>query len=101
MKIAINTCFGGFHLSEQAVFLLKEMGLKESHEWESLKYGCGLERNDPRLISVIEKLGEEASSPGECVKIVEIPDDVKDWYITDYDGQETIREGRSWDYEEL
>jgi len=33
------------------------------------------------------------------VKIVEIPDDVKDWYIGDYDGVEWVAEGRKWDYE--
>jgi len=103
MKIAINTCYGGFHLSKQALFLLAEMGLNETTQWGNsrIEYGgSALDRSDPRLISVIEKLGDEASSPGEDIKIVEIPDDAKDWYIIDYDGKETIHEGRTWSYEE-
>ena len=91
MKIAINTCFGGFALSSEAVLFLKNKGLSEVD-----MLGIGLERTDPRLIEVIEKLGKKASAAGENIKIVEIPDDVKDWYIDDYDGVETVREGRIW-----
>lgn len=91
MKIAINARYGGFQLSDHALFLLNEMGLKYENYSSFL-----IKRNDPRLISIIEKLGEEAWGPGAEIKIVEIPDDVKDWYITDYDGIETIGEGRTW-----
>jgi hypothetical protein len=90
-KIAINTCYGGFTLSEKALFLLKEKGLANT------SCSCKkLERDDPRLIEVIEKLGEESSIPCGDIKIVKIPDDVKDWYIDEYDGMETIKEGRCW-----
>ena len=54
-------------------------------------------RADPALVSVVETLGSEKAS-GEYaeLKVVEIPDGVEDWYITDYDGNETIHEGRQW-----
>lgn len=54
------------------------------------------ERTDPKLIQVIEELGDEAN--GACAKIVivEIPDGTE-WEIDEYDGHETIREKhRSW-----
>lgn len=84
MKIVINRCFGGFGLSAEAVALLVEDGGEET-------------RADPALVSVVETLGSEKAS-GEYaeLKVVEIPDGVEDWYITDYDGNETIHEGRQW-----
>jgi hypothetical protein len=91
-KIAINTSFGGFQLSEEAIsFLQKSLHLKKFYDDE-------IERDNPLLIEIIEKLGDKASMCGS-VKIVEIPDDVKDWYIGDYDGVEWVAEGRKWDYE--
>jgi hypothetical protein len=53
-------------------------------------------RTDPDLIAVIEELGKEASGILAHIEIVEIPEEVTDWYIDEYDGLETIREGRSW-----
>ena len=78
MKIVINRCFGGFGLSAEAKALL----LQQSR-W--------MNRGDPALVSVVETLGSEKAS-GEYaeLKVVEIPDDVGEWYITDYDGNETI-----------
>lgn len=90
MKIVVNRCFGGFGLSEAAY---KELGLK----WDG--YGCAFEktRTNPRLIAVVEKLGEEASSGAYAkLRVVEIPDDVK-WKIEAFDGWETVEEvHRSW-----
>lgn len=78
MKIAINTCYGGFSLSEKAC---KELGLKSGYD--------SIERNNSKLIEVIKKLGKDAN--GECadLSIVEIPDGV-DWTIEEYDGKEWI-----------
>jgi len=53
-------------------------------------------RSDPTLVAVVEELGERANGAYAELVVVEIPDDV-DWYIHDYDGQETVRENhRSW-----
>ena len=90
MKIVINDCFGGMYLSDKAIDRLKKAGLSVSYD------GSGVKRNDSRLVEVIEDLGDEAIY-NESIKIVEIPDDVTDWYITDEDGFETVREGRSWE----
>jgi hypothetical protein len=101
-RIVVNRCFGGFGISRKAAERLVELGVPESQQgkkdpdfWEYW-VTQDLKRTDPRLIQVVEELGEEAN--GMCAKldIVEIPDGV-DWEIHDYDGMETVRErSRSW-----
>ena len=119
MKIAINTCYGGFSLSPKAEYeVLKRMGYANikylnSDEVEvpldSTEWSCNFysneeyvsmsrtdDRTNPHLIAVIEEMGEEADGDYAQLEIIEIPDDV-DWYIDYYDGMETIREKhRSW-----
>lgn len=101
MKVVINKCYGGFSLSKAAYDKLEvefdgfgyldneDMGIESQ---EDLAY-----RADPRVIAVIEELGEETSSGSMSqLSIVEIPKDVK-WEIEEYDGMERIREiSRSW-----
>jgi len=92
MKVAINSCYGGFGLSEAAYHAL---GL----EWDGYgyEYSNYERRTDLRLIEVIEALGEKASGEYSKVKIVEIPDDV-DWNIEEYDGMEWVAEAhRTWE----
>ena len=84
MKIAINTCFGGFCLSEKAYEFL---GLK----WDSYGFKYEKNRTDPKLIECIETLGKEANGCCADLKVVEIPDDI-DWEIRNYDGIESIHE---------
>lgn len=85
MKIVINVCFGGFSLSEEAC---KELGLTYG--------GRDVERNDPALIEVVERLGRRANGSFADLKIVEIPDGVE-WEIDEYDGSERVAEKhRTW-----
>ena len=59
-------------------------------------YSSDIKRDDPKLIQVVEELGEKANGPCAELSIVEIPDGVK-WEIDEYDGNETIHEvHRSW-----
>ena len=114
MKIVINKCYGGFGLSEEAIFLYgKKKGIniikdkKESNklishyyinEIKDGNYFCerNIQRNDPALIEVVEELGKKAYSYCAELKIVEIPDDVE-WIIEEYDGKEWIAEDhRRW-----
>ena len=119
MKIAINTCYGGFSLSPKAEYeVLKRMGYenikylnnkKEEVPLDSGSWFCNFysngeyvsmrrtdDRTNPHLIGVIEEMGEEADGNFASLEVIEIPDDVS-WYIDDYDGMETIRENhRSW-----
>ncbi len=53
-------------------------------------------RINPKLIQVVEELGEKANGSCAELKIVEVPDDVN-WTITEYDGLETVEEvHKSW-----
>ena len=92
-RIAINKCFGGFGLSDEALDLYKaKTGMKKDDE----VYVWDIKRDDPDLIEVIEELGP--MSYGDCaeLKIVEIPDNVE-WEIEEYDGTEWVSEvHRTW-----
>jgi len=91
MKVAINTCWGGFGLSKEAY---EYMGL----EWDGHgnAFSSNGKRTDPKLIECIEALGEKSNGMLAEISIVEVPDDV-DWYIDEYDGRESVHEcHRSW-----
>lgn len=54
------------------------------------------DRSDPKLIQVIEELGERANGRFAALEIVEIPDGVE-WEIDEYDGMEHVAEAhRKW-----
>ena len=90
MKIVINTCYGGFGLSKQALALFNERtGTVETYDFL-------IKRNDPILVEIVEQLGESAGGFFSALKVVEIPDDVV-WGIEEYDGNEWIAEKhRTW-----
>jgi putative intracellular protease/amidase len=90
-KIVINVCHGGFGLSETAELLYTELAGRSvsQYYWE-------IERDDPYLVEVVERLGKSASGTYARLKVVEIPDDVV-WTIHDYDGLEWVAEAhRTW-----
>lgn len=90
MKIVINDCYGGFGLSEEAEELyVQKKNISGSFRGDIL-------RNDSVLVEVVETLGDKASGIYSKLKVVEIPDDVTDWRIEEYDGWEHIAEGRKW-----
>lgn len=113
MKVVINRCWGGFGLSRSALHELRKLGnqcaLEETdigERWDKDKplvrekyldsFCSGINRSDPQLVEVVEKLGEEASAPLARLVIVEIPDGI-DYEIDDYDGMESVEEAhRSW-----
>jgi len=118
MKIAINTSFGGFGISEQAFEALLtrkniEFDVVETEKsWRGNDYYLAgrphsdstyisfydfyQQRNDPDLIAVIEQMGEAANGKYADIKIVDIPDDI-DWHIVEYDGLEHVAEAhRTW-----
>lgn len=84
-KIVINACFGGFSLSKEAQV---ELGLSRSHD--------EIARDDPRLVELVERLGDAANGEFSQLKVVEIPDGVP-WQIEEYDGHEWVAEAhRRW-----
>ena len=108
MKVVINTCYGGFGLSDKAIEEYgKRSGLNmrsyeidgrivwfnNNQEPENIIDDYMIPRNDPNLVSVVEDLGEESWGVYSELKVVEIPDDVS-WEILDYDGVEMVSEVR-------
>ncbi len=78
MKFVINKCFGGFGLSKKAQEML---GINSPYD---------IDRDDPKLIEVVEKLGEEASGDYSKLVVVEIPAEATDYEFDEYDGAESF-----------
>lgn len=114
MKVVINTCFGGFGLSEKAILRYAELkGItlykKASNDYFSASFYISPDFNDesyfsvydiPRdaieLVQTVEELQQEANGSCSELKVIEIPDGI-DWYIEDYDGIEHVAEThRTW-----
>jgi hypothetical protein len=93
MKVVINTCYGGFSLSKEAMSRLKELGNSNY----DLPYEDSVEyRSNNLLVRVVEELGEKANGRHASLKIIEIPEDAHEPYIMDYDGMEHVAEGKRW-----
>lgn len=119
MKIVINAANGGFGLSQEAYELLISehkipvfverswleddsaapdipaiiKGSDPDYYWS---YWFVDHRDDPRLVAVVEQLGERANDRLAQLKVVEIPDDVE-WELHEYAGNEHIAEKhRTW-----
>lgn len=110
-KIVINTCFGGFNLSDKATERYLELKgiafkrVKSKYSFggdefyiadtaeEKDKYFSNMDipRDDETLIKVIEEMGDKADGDYAELSIVEIPDDIE-WQIEEYDGNEHIAE---------
>lgn len=113
MKVVINSDFGGFGLSDEAIreyakkkgFTLVEekqdqFGFTYFYIGEvsenNLFWDRDIERNDADLVEIVERLGSAANGKFSSLKIVEVPDEVK-WTIEEYDGLEHVaEEHRTW-----
>ena len=107
MKIVINTCYGGFSLSTEAILYMRSLGCQAAervtlkgerysdtdelcdYDWDS--HSIDLERNDPCLVHTVEHLGKKANGDFARLKVVEIPNGVA-WDIHEYDGLEHVEE---------
>lgn len=116
-KIVINTCFGGFSLSDEAVkwletnakdkklreFLAKERQkaskMSENERWgatieeimeSGLKYDFRLPRHHKDLVKVVETLKDKASGGCAQLCIAKINGDL--YRIDGYDGAESVIE---------
>jgi len=125
MKVVINTCYGGFGLSQAALqWLIDNKGwtvedINTEEEWENTKadivnlktkerewlgplttnrtddYADSF-RIDADVVAVVEALGKTADGKHAELKVVEIPDGIE-WDIKEYDGIEWIAEKhRTW-----
>lgn len=84
-KVAYNTCYGGFGLSKKAELLYKTIsGIPEDDHF----YADELDRHNPVLIAVIEKLGSEAD--GFLAKLAIQTINSSKYRIEKYDGIERV-----------
>ena len=104
-KVVLNSCYGGFGLSKAAIQMLidkhgldidSDHGYVDNDDFGIVDDNMDAYRMDKRLISVVKKLGVDKAS-GDCarLRIVDVPDDVVDvhgWYISDYDGIDSIHQ---------
>ena len=110
MKIVINTCYGGFGLSDKAILRYAELKriilyrhLSENHFYNSPDFTeetyfslYDIPRDSVELVQAVEELKEESNGGFSKLKVVEVPDDV-DWTIEEYDGLEWVAEvHRTW-----
>jgi hypothetical protein len=88
-QIVINSCDGGYGLSQKAY---EYLGL----EWDGYGYAMEEDRTNPDLIRCVMTLGVEADGEYAKLTVINIPDDVQ-WEIQDYDGNEWVAENhRTW-----
>ena len=115
MKIVINSDYGGFGLSSEAMeFIASRKGwnyqIIDSYErwWEpplnSIEYNIfgaqiwdvDLPRTDRDLVDCVELLGDRSWGRNAALKVVIVPDKVE-WHIQEQDGREWIAEDhRTW-----
>ena len=79
-KVVINNCFGGFGFSDAAKHELCDAGLDVEERFS---------RHDPRLVEVVERLGDDANSKYASLKVVDLEGETQ-YFITEYDGSESV-----------
>jgi len=110
MKIVINTDYGGFGLSREAINRYCELKGISPGKWnDTYSYYSDfseddIPRDDEILVKIVEELAGRADGVGgkadgrfSELKIVDVPDNVN-WYIEEYDGKEWVAERhQTWD----
>ena len=81
MKIVLNRTFGGFHYPEK---FCQRYGVG-SYDWCN-HIDNGEYRFQDSLIDWVEKNPQDS----EGLRVIDIPEDVTDWQIHEYDGVESI-----------
>jgi DNA-directed RNA polymerase subunit RPC12/RpoP len=104
-KIAIQKTQGIFCLSCEAIVLIKTRYpdwyneiQSENLKMNAYEISRHVKRDDPRLIEIIEELGDKCSKVSGEIQIAEISNDEKDWHIKDYNGLEWVSSSRVLEY---
>lgn len=93
-QLVINTAIGGFSLSREAILLGRKISGEPSwgglvligdEDWIDCDYveSVQVERHDPILIQVFNKLGEQTSKKKGSLKLIEIDEPEYHLYIDD------------------
>ena len=101
-KVVYNACYGGFSLSDEAIEMYLNLKVweftKTKESWGGSSYDVDgvedfydryIDRADPVLVEVVEKLGDKANGTYAKLRIVDIPKGTL-YRITEYDGYESI-----------
>lgn len=97
-KMIINKCYGGFGISMDAIETLNITLLTSDIDSDIAKiigindpYDDEKNRCNPILIKLVESgHGEEIAASYAKLQVVTIPDNATDYYISEYDGYETL-----------
>jgi hypothetical protein len=81
-KVVINTHFGGFSLSDEAVKWLGDNGGDEATDYYEV-------RHHPLLVKCVETLGKRAWGHSAQLKVVELSQPL--YRVGGYDGQEWVQ----------
>jgi hypothetical protein len=91
-KVVINSCHGGFGLSDAAMDEYKSLAGVTDPDF----YAWDIPRDSPHLVAMFEEQGNAINGWAAELKVVDVPDDA-DWYIDEYDGKEWVAERhRTW-----
>jgi hypothetical protein len=104
-KIVLNSCYGGFSLSQAGALRFQELsgevldfisGEDLADPSDILWLTGEIPRHHPALVQVVEELGEAANGEHASLGIEEIPGNR--YYITEYDGVEELHypESEGW-----
>jgi hypothetical protein len=121
-KVVVNRCFGGFGLSEKAMEKLIEKGMPVYDDFEAtgknerpdvhiieskdykrdsllyrkyyLNYTDDMMdiRTHPLVVETVEELGREANGRFSRLEVVDVPREIDEIIIDEYDGAESIHE---------
>jgi hypothetical protein len=84
LELVINTCFGGFDLSDSACL---EYTARTSRKVDAYD----MERDDPVLVQIVKELGSRANGIYSKLSIRRIPAQYAKFYtIHEYDGNESV-----------
>jgi hypothetical protein len=86
LEIIVNTCYGGFSLSEEAKRQYTDKTKSDRDSWYDVP------RDDPDLVSIVKALGASANGEHSLLGITRIPGQYARFYsIGEYDGQEWVK----------
>ena len=108
-KVVINTCYGGFFITQEALQWMVDNGLEENYysinpeynpdnDW-SVKYQWdpfSIPRHHPLLVRMVEEFGSRAKTMCSKLEVREIEGDK--YRICEYDGREWIETPDSIDW---
>ena len=105
MRVLINSCWGGFNISEAGAFRLMQLGMGVEVEYDEWVYDKvtyreayvhlpnDVKRHDARLLQCFDELGQAMAGSSCELKAVEVwPDDGGSvrYRVCDYDGREWV-----------